>query len=74
MDIEQGLRVGGAQLPADASGSDPLAAIRSLSAMATPQGTAVLVLNNFHRFLNSAEIVQALARQIAVGKRHGRSW
>jgi hypothetical protein len=30
----------------------------------------VLVLVNFHRFLQSAEIVQALAKQLAVGKQH----
>ena len=67
-DIEQGLRAGSAQSPAESGGSDPLSAIRSLSAMATPDGTAVLVLANFHRFTTSAEIVQALARQISIGK------
>ncbi|WP_010583149.1 AAA family ATPase [Schlesneria paludicola] len=48
--------------------TDPLAAIRSLPAMATPGGTAILVLKNFHRFLNSAEIVQALQNQLNAGK------
>ena len=69
-DIEQGLRAGNTQSPTESGGSDPLAAIRSLGAMASPdgEGTAVLVLTNFHRFLNSAEIIQALARQIAAGK------
>ena len=69
-DIEQGLRARGTQSPAENDGSDPLAAIRSLAAMATPEGdgTAVLVLCNFHRFLSSVEIVQALARQISAGK------
>ena len=66
-DIEQGLRAGGVQL-AESGSSDPLAAIRSLASMATPEGAALLVLTNFHRFLNSAEIVQALARQVALGK------
>ncbi len=45
-----------------------MAAIRSLATMAEPEGTTLLVLVNFHRFLHSAEIVQALARQIALGK------
>ena len=36
--------------------------------MATSEGTAILVLANFHRFLSSAEVVQALARQIVLGK------
>jgi len=49
-------------------GADPLAAIRSLSALASPDGTAILVLQNFHRFLQSAEIVQALVRQLTTGK------
>ena len=48
--------------------ADPLAAIRSLAALATPEGTAILVLRNFHRFLGSAEVVQALDTRIAAGK------
>ena len=70
-DVDAGLQLPGqSDVQTDASGSDPLAAIRSLSAMATPEGTALLVLTNFHRFIQSAEIVQALARQIALGKQH----
>ena len=38
--------------------------------MATPDGTAILVLPNFHRFLQSAEIVQALAQRIVAGKQN----
>src|SRR5205814_6558880 len=61
-DTEQGLRVTGATAESsDAGSSDPLAAIRSLGALATDQGSALLVLVNFHRLLQSAEIVQALA-------------
>ena len=48
--------------------TDPLAAVRSLSSLASPDGTSILVLQNFHRFLQSAEIVQALVRQITTGK------
>ncbi|HSG70752.1 MAG TPA: AAA family ATPase [Planctomycetaceae bacterium] len=66
--VDQGLSVTGAET--DSGGSDPLAAIRSLPTLASPDGTAILVLQNFHRFLQSAEIVQALAQQIAVGKLH----
>jgi len=71
-DIEQGLQIpGGADDTAtDAGGADPLAAIRSINALATPDGSALLVLNNFHRFLQSAEIVQALVRQISHGKQN----
>ena len=59
-----------AKRPTQTAGQDPLAAIRALSALADPKGTALLVLVNFHRFLNSAEIVQALARQITAGKQN----
>jgi SpoVK/Ycf46/Vps4 family AAA+-type ATPase len=68
-DIESGLNVSG-QAEQDASSNDPLAAIRSINALATPDGTAILVLQNFHRFLQSAEVVQALARQIVTGKQN----
>src|SRR5437763_17109303 len=64
-DLEQGLWVGDEQAKA---GSDPLAAIRALPAMASKNGSGLLVLQNFHRFLQSAEIVQALVRQITAGK------
>ena len=69
-DVDQGLQIPGS--PADAPGedTDPLAAIRALNALATADGTTLLVLQNFHRFLQSAEIVQALARQIHTGKQN----
>jgi hypothetical protein len=70
--IEQGLQVPGRDgtQPADAGATDPLAAIRSVNALATPEGSAILVLANFHRFLNSAEVVQALVQQITAGKQN----
>ncbi len=69
-DVDRGLAVAGrVDWPGVAAGSaDPLAAIRSLAAMATPEGTAILVLRNFHRFLGSAEVVQALDTRVAAGK------
>jgi hypothetical protein len=67
-DIEQGLQVPGAEV--DAASSGPLAAIRSVNSLATPDGTAILVLQNFHRFMQSAEIVQALAQQVVAGKQN----
>ncbi|HMC11715.1 MAG TPA: AAA family ATPase, partial [Pirellulaceae bacterium] len=57
-DICQGLVVDGQTA---GSAPDPLAAINSLSSLAQPEGSALLVLVNFHRFLQSAEVVQALA-------------
>jgi len=68
-DIDAGLNIAGAS-DNSAGGQDPLAAIRSLNALASPDGAALLVLKNFHRFLQSAEIVQALARQIEAGKQN----
>ncbi|MEW4489455.1 AAA family ATPase [Thalassoglobus sp. JC818] len=67
-DIEQGLKVPGAEI--EATGNDPLAAIRAVNSLVTPDGTAILVLQNFHRFLQSAEIVQAIAQQIIAGKQN----
>lgn len=67
-DVDRGLQLPGNQEAADADASDSLAAIRAVNAMATPDGSAILVLANFHRFLQSAEIVQALASQITAGK------
>jgi hypothetical protein len=66
--IDSGLQFFGAAEPVEGGGLDPLAVIRSLSSLASPEGAAILVLQNFHRFLQSGEIVQALARQIVAGK------
>jgi hypothetical protein len=52
----------------DTGTNDPLAAIRSLDAMGSTGGASLLVLVNFHRFLQSPEIIQALAAQINKGK------
>ena len=69
-DVDRGLSLAGRRpRPATAvQAADPLAAIRALGALATPEGTAILVLKNFHRFLNSVEVVQALDTQIHAGK------
>src|SRR5262245_17128848 len=68
--IESGLTNAGRQAPESVGGQDPLAAIRSINALASEGGTAILVLQNFHRFLQSAELVQALCRQIVSGKQN----
>lgn len=69
-DVDRGLNVGGvaADQPNASGDTDPLAAIRSLNSLASEDSTAILVLVNFHRFLQSAEIVQALSHQITAGK------
>ena len=66
-DIESGLNISG---QGESGSNDPLGAIRSINALASAGGTAVLVLQNFHRFLPSAEVVQALIRQIMSGKQN----
>ncbi len=71
-DLDRGLAVAG--LPADSPGTlpgaaDPLAALRALAALATPEGTALLVLRNFHRLLGSPEVVQAVDTRLSAGRR-----
>ena len=69
-DIDKGLSIASVhgQAATAASTTDPVAAIKAVDALATPKGSALLVLPNFHRFLQSTEIVQALAHQIQQGK------
>ena len=71
-DIAQGLQIPGNTDNADtnAGAADPLAAINAINSLATPDGTAILVLVNFHRFMQSPEIIQAMARQIIAGKQN----
>ena len=66
--VAHGLQLPGQAVQSDAGGSDPLAAIRALDALAAPDTSAILVLTNFHRFLGNPEIVQALAEQVLAGK------
>jgi hypothetical protein len=68
-DADRGLTTPGATVTHETA-ADPLAALRVLDALATPDGTALLVLRNFHRFLNSAEIVQALDTRLNTGKQN----
>lgn len=52
-------------------GRDPLSVIRSLQAITDDRST-LLLLENFHRFIDSAEICQALQTQLLHGKQNGR--
>ena len=86
-DVASGLR-----LPGNANGAqpesgagDPLAALRSLPALANDKGTAnrtsgqrakadekgtgMLILHNFHRFLNNPDVIQTVFTQLVAGKR-----
>jgi len=47
-----------------------LAAISTINTLASPEGSALLVLRNFHKFLGSPEIIQKLAQQITTGKQN----
>ena len=69
-DVERGLQIPGQATgqTGDTGGNDPLAAIRSLNSLSSADSSALLVIVNAHRFLQSAEVVQALAQQISIGK------
>jgi hypothetical protein len=69
-DLAGGLRLAGTAGSAqpDVAAGDPLAAVRALPALADPDGTALLLLHNYHRFLTNPEVVQTLLRQILAGK------
>ncbi len=67
-DIDRGLKISGSDELLEAT--DPLAAIRALNALATPEGTAILVMNNLHKFISSTEIIQALQHQLLGGKQN----
>ncbi len=69
-DIANGLRLPGdaSTTPTDAATGDPLAALRALSALAEAGNTALLLLPNFHRFLNNPEVVQTAFTQLIAGK------
>ncbi|EKK01511.1 ATPase, AAA family [Rhodopirellula baltica SH28] len=60
-DIDRGLS------PRLADAEDPLAAIHAFRNR-EGEGTNILVLQNFHRFLQSAEIIQAIHHAVVAGK------
>jgi hypothetical protein len=70
-DIANGLRVPDqpdSTNPEGGSSGDPLAPLRALPALATRDGTALLLLHQFHRFLNNPEVVQTVFAQLVAGK------
>jgi len=77
-DIARGLRLPTGAGVAAPEVADPISLLRGLPALApalsssagVDSGTALILLPNFHRFLNSVEIVQVLAEQLTVGKQH----
>jgi hypothetical protein len=69
-DIAQGLRLPGRgpEAAPEAGAGDPLAALRALPALANRDGTALLLLHHFHRFLSNPEVVQTTLNQLLAGK------
>ena len=67
-DVDRGLVVGSGDNLLEAT--DPLAAIKAVNAMATPDGAAILVMHNLHKFISSTEVIQALQHQLLAGKQN----
>jgi ATPase family associated with various cellular activities (AAA) len=67
-DVSAGLRVPGKRDTTQSGVGDPLAALRALPALSTPDGTAILVLHHFHRFLNNPDVIQTVFAQLVAGK------
>src|SRR5579871_2924763 len=59
-DVANGIRLPAAngQPGLETGAGDPLAALRAVPALAEPDGTALLLLHNFHRFVNNPEVIQ----------------
>lgn len=66
--VEEGLKTNSDQ--ETLSVTDPLAAVRSANENSAPDTVRLLVLTNLHRFLGSAEIVQAISHQLHLGKQN----
>ncbi len=67
-DVARGLQESGSNSPGEAG--DPLSAVRALPSLATPDAPALLLAFNFHRFLGSPEVAQAVAHAVAQGKQN----
>ena len=66
-DIERGL-LGTGDSSTSAEAGDPLAAVRAPASLTSGDDVSITVLQNFHRFLGSTEILQALAKAVVDGK------
>lgn len=73
-DIDRGMSINGqvANPEITPAAADPLSAVKVLNSLGSSGGTTILVLRNFHRFLGSAEVVQALDSAISQGKQSGK--
>ena len=69
--ISTGLNIHGQGFSEDVN--DPLAAVQAASGLADSSGRTLLVLEDFHHFLQSPEIISAVERQVMAGKQNGVS-
>jgi hypothetical protein len=67
-DVANGLRPAAAAAGQPDAAGDPLAALRALPGLADRDGTALLIVHNLHRFLNSPEVIQTTACRLVAGK------
>lgn len=67
-DVAGGVRLPGSTTTTDAGAGDPLAALRALPTLADANGTTLLLLHNFHRFLANPEVIQTTFTQLITGK------
>jgi hypothetical protein len=69
-DVAAGLHLLSASgtIRADAGPGDPLAVLQTLPGLVRPEGTTLLLLHNYHKFLNSPEVVQTLFARLVAGK------
>jgi ATPase family associated with various cellular activities (AAA) len=72
-DVASGLRIPGSSPSSqpESGAGDPLSALRSLRAFADEKKSSLLLLHNFHRFLNNPEVIQTTFAQIIAGKQQG---
>jgi hypothetical protein len=69
-DIPRGLRFpnGPQTATTDVAAGDPLAVLRAVPSLADTDGTALVLLHNFHKFLGSPEVIQTVFTQLVAGK------
>lgn len=65
--INQGLSLPG-DVSVEEGTTDPLAAVNTLGSLSSDKDATLLVLENFHAFLKSPEIIQAVANAVIAGK------
>jgi hypothetical protein len=67
-DIARGLRLPGSDKPTADTAGEPLAPVKALAALAQKEGSALLLLHNYHRFFQNPEVVQQTFNVLVAGK------